>query len=94
MVEYTRGIIFLGTPHEGSSKIKWAETGQRFLKLLGKNTSNEMVNILQEDSVKLAEIGESLSMFLRYRGELKEPSSKIEVTCFFEEYESSIGMVC
>jgi hypothetical protein len=86
--------VFLGTPHEGSNKAKWAETGQKFLKFFRKDTSKEIIDILKEDSVKLGELGEAFPVFLRSRRESQEPGTKIEVVCFFEEYETPIGMVC
>ncbi|MCJ1426301.1 Serine active site containing protein 1 [Sticta canariensis] len=88
-----RGIMFLGTPHEGSDKAKWAETGQKFAKMVGKNTNKEMIKVLIEDSIKLSELGVAFLNFLRSRGESKEPGSKVEVVCFFEEYPTSIGVI-
>ena len=83
----------LGTPHEGSDKAGWAKTGQNFAKWFGKDTNKEIIKVLEEDSIKLSDLGEAFLMFLRSRGESKEPGSKVEVMCFFEEYPTSIGVV-
>lgn len=52
-----------------------------------------MIKVLEEGSIKLSELGVAFLNFLRSRGESKEPGSKVEVVCFFEEYPTSIGVV-
>jgi len=92
IAKYTRGIVFLGTPHEGSSKAKWAMVGERLLRSF-KSTSQTNIKDLEEDSEKLSELGKMFPELLRRRGESREPGSKIEVACFFEGQQSPIGVI-
>jgi hypothetical protein len=76
-----RGIIFLGTPHKGSSKAKWGEQARKFLTYF-KTTNPEILKDLDEKSEKLAKIGDAFPSLLMTRG--KEASTRIEVVCFYE----------
>ena len=76
-----RGIIFLGTPHKGSSKAKWSEQARKFLAYF-KTTNPEILKDLDEKSEKLAKIGDAFPNLLTTRG--KEASTRIEVVCFYE----------
>ncbi|ORY03567.1 hypothetical protein BCR34DRAFT_573448 [Clohesyomyces aquaticus] len=88
-----RGMAFLGTPHEGSNKTKWAKVGQQFASWI-KTVNKEHIEVLEPHSVKLGSIGSSFGNILRRRGEKKEKGSKIEIACFFEEKETSpIGFI-
>jgi protein SERAC1 len=84
LVQKTIGIVFLGTPFEGSSRAKW---GSRALKILDwiSTTHKEDIKDLEERSVKLLSINEAFqkSLKARDRSELKE---FVEVACFFEQY--------
>lgn len=88
--------MFLGTPYAGSDKVKWANTGQKFLKFVA-NVNKDVTEVLEKDSVKLAQLGQFFPEFLRQRGEQKNSEggeSKIEVACFFEEHKTRpIGYV-
>jgi protein SERAC1 len=87
-----RGIIFLGTPLEGSSKAKWADIGQRFAKLVGKDTNQDIVATLQKDSARLRDLRDGFVNFVRSRAEAGAANSKLEVICFFEEFSTTYGM--
>ncbi|KAI9765525.1 MAG: hypothetical protein M1840_007351 [Geoglossum simile] len=90
---HIRRIAFLGTPHQGSSKAKWADTGRAFLELF-KSTNKENVKDLQDKSEKLSSLGRAFPNLLRRRTETGELNAKIEVVCFFEELPSKvIGMI-
>ncbi|KFY76570.1 hypothetical protein V499_03820 [Pseudogymnoascus sp. VKM F-103] len=95
-VAAVRGMMFLGTPHGGSDKVKWANIGQKFLKFVA-NVNKDVTEVLEKDSVKLAQLGQFFPEFLRKRGEEKNSDgveSKIEVACFFEEHKTKpIGYV-
>lgn len=88
--------MFLGTPHGGSDKVKWANIGQKFLKFIA-NVNKDVTEVLEKVSVKLAPLGQFFPEFLRKRGEEKNSDgveSKIEVACFFEEHKTKpIGYV-
>ena len=84
LVERTIGVVFLGTPFEGSSKAKW---GSRALQILGwiSTTHKQDIKDLEERSAKLISVNEAFQKFLkaRYRSESRE---FVEVACFFEQY--------
>ncbi|KAF2241532.1 hypothetical protein BU26DRAFT_525046 [Trematosphaeria pertusa] len=92
IASHIRGIVFLGTPHEGSSKTKWAKVGQQFVSLF-KTVNKEHIQILEQNSIKLGAIGGAFETELRKRRESKEQRSKIEIVCFFEEKESPFGII-
>ncbi len=78
---YTRRIAFLGTPHEGAEKAKWAEMGRRFVAYL-MDTNKELVKDLEKKSEKLSELGREFPNLLRRRA--KTDNDEIEIICFFE----------
>jgi len=86
-----RGIAFIGTPHKGSAKAKWAEVGRQILKSLGKSTNPELLKDLEEKSEKLAKVGDIFPKLLKRRSE--EPKTKIDVVCFFEGQPMNIGFI-
>jgi hypothetical protein len=84
IADRTIGVIFLGTPFEGSSKAKW---GSRALKLLDwvSTTHREDVKDLEERSAKLISINTAFQKYLKAR-DRSESREFMEVACFFEEY--------
>jgi hypothetical protein len=94
LVKSTCGIVFLGTPFEGSSKALWGDRGLQFLQIFS-TTNNEKMKALEERSQKLVSINDSFYKLLRARD---HSDSHMRVACFFEEYptyvmKKSIGMV-
>ena len=77
LVERTIGVVFLGTPFEGSSKAKW---GSRALQILGwiSTTHKQDIKDLEERSAKLISVNEAFQKFLK--------AQFVEVACFFEQY--------
>lgn len=72
----------MGTPHAGAGLARWAEAMAKFLGMF-KQTSTEMLKVLQQDSEVLARIQEEFHTMIRVRSrQLKE---EITITCFFEE---------
>jgi hypothetical protein len=71
----------LGTPHEGSEKARWAETGRRFLTLF-KTTNKELAKDLTPKSEKLAKLSEQFPILLSRRAQ--NASTLIDVVCFYE----------
>ncbi|KAI6777054.1 hypothetical protein HG530_000999 [Fusarium avenaceum] len=91
IVNFTRGIIFLGTPHHGSSLAKFGELVSRSVGLL-KETNSDIVQVLTRDSEVLARIQDSFQALLMTRS--KDESSMIEITCFYEELPTKrYGMI-
>jgi hypothetical protein len=82
VLESTRGIVFLGTPHHGSALAQWAEMLAKSLGLI-KQTTPEIVAVLKSDSEVLARIQESFHTMIRARN--LNRLQPIEITCFFEE---------
>ncbi|KAF7510444.1 hypothetical protein GJ744_006723 [Endocarpon pusillum] len=82
ILEYTRGIIFLGTPHSGSGLAEWAE---KLAKLIGliKKTNPQILTVLETDSEVLARIQADFHTMIRARG--NRCCQPIHITCFFEE---------
>ena len=91
-----RRIAFLGTPHQGSDKARWAETARTFLKWF-KTTNAELSKDLNEKSEKLAKLGVQFPNLLSSRTQTSE--SRIDVVCFYEGLTTRLGgmdfdMVC
>lgn len=78
------GVIFLGTPFEGSSKAKWASRALTLLNLVS-TTQRENTKDLEERSAKLAEINDAFQKFIKLR-DRSGPGSYLELACFFEQY--------
>ncbi|KAF2726427.1 putative ribonuclease p/mrp subunit [Polyplosphaeria fusca] len=84
LVEKTIGVVFLGTPFEGSSKAKWAGRALKVLDWVG-TTHKEDVRDLEERSAKLISINDAFQKLLKAR-DRSEERRFIEVACFFEQY--------
>ncbi|RYP17693.1 hypothetical protein DL765_004371 [Monosporascus sp. GIB2] len=76
----TRGIIFMGTPHNGTWMTDWAKIPASALGLV--QSTKSLLNILETDSQVLEFIQVSFWLMIR---ELREAGRCLEVTCFFEE---------
>lgn len=85
-----RRIAFLGTPHQGSDKAKWAETARSFIKLF-KTTNAELLKDLDEKSEKLAKLGVQFPSLLNSRAQT--PKTRIDVVCFYEGLTTKLGVV-
>lgn len=91
ILDCTRGIVFLGTPHHGSGLAQWAERLATAIGLL-KQTNPQILTVLKNDSEVLARIQASFHTMIRSRTQDGLPS--IEITCFFEELPlPGIGVV-
>ncbi|KAF5249950.1 hypothetical protein FOXYS1_14964 [Fusarium oxysporum] len=82
IVNFTRGVIFLGTPHHGSSLAKIGQLVSRSVGLV-KETNSDIVQVLTRDSEVLARIQDSFQALLMTRS--KDEASMIDITCFYEE---------
>ncbi|KAL8934724.1 MAG: hypothetical protein Q9216_005762 [Gyalolechia sp. 2 TL-2023] len=85
-----RRIAFLGTPHQGSDKAQWAETGRRFIRIF-KTTNAELSKDLDEKSEKLAKLGVQFPALLNSRAQ--DPEPRIDVVCFYEGQTTRLGVI-
>ncbi|KAI1742224.1 hypothetical protein F4680DRAFT_464108 [Xylaria scruposa] len=77
-----RGIVFIGTPHYGSSLAVWAEQLSIYIGVV-KRTNNKILEVLRRDSEVLARIQEGFHTMIQARS--AEGLEPIEITCFYEE---------
>lgn len=78
----TRGIVFLGTPHHGSGLAHWAETLAKTIGLI-KQTNPEILQVLKTESEVLERVQGGFHTMIRSRAQ--EGFPPIEITCFYEE---------
>ena len=78
---YTKGIMFLGTPHSGSWMADWAKIPASALGLV-KSTNKSLLKILETDDQLLESIQIDFLSMLR---SLSSNGVLLQVTCFFEE---------
>lgn len=91
ILDCTRAILFLGTPHSGSGFAMWAEMFAKSLGLI-KQTNPQILEVLRSDSEVLARIKEEFHTMIRARGLKRE--RPIGITCCFEELPlPGIGVV-
>ncbi|KAL2139346.1 hypothetical protein VTI28DRAFT_5308 [Corynascus sepedonium] len=82
ILQSTRAIAFLGTPHHGVGLARWAELLSRHIGLV-KQTNTEIVAILRRESEVLARIQDGFHTMVMARS--NEGQGRIDITCFFEE---------
>ncbi len=87
IVPSTRGIVFLGTPHDRDGR--WADSLFRSLKAIRK--PNNDLEVLGSDSESLPRIQVAFSAWVVARN--REGSQPIQITCFYEELPSLLGQV-
>ncbi|OBS25749.1 hypothetical protein FPOA_06284 [Fusarium poae] len=91
IANFTRGVIFLGTPHHGSSLAKMGELVSRSVGMI-KDTNSDIVQVLTPDSEVLARIKDSFQALVMTRS--KSEANTIEITCFYEELpKKGVGLV-
>ncbi|RGP61270.1 hypothetical protein FSPOR_10099 [Fusarium sporotrichioides] len=91
IVNFTRGILFLGTPHRGSSLAKIGELVSRSYGMI-KETNTDIVKVLTQDSEVLARIQDGFLSLIRMRS--KDEASMIDITCFYEELPTKrLGLI-
>ncbi|KAL4732589.1 hypothetical protein ACLX1H_001607 [Fusarium chlamydosporum] len=87
----TRGVIFMGTPHHGSSLAKIGELVSRSVGMI-KNTNSDIVQVLTRDSEVLARIKDGFQALIMARS--RDEHNTIEITCFYEELpKKGVGLV-
>jgi hypothetical protein len=91
ILKLTLGIIFLGTPHQGSNLAKWAEMLATSIGIL-KQTNAQIVQVLKTNSEVLARVQDGFHTMIKARA--ASGHEAIEITCFYEELPlPGIGMV-
>ncbi|RDW82157.1 hypothetical protein BP6252_03269 [Coleophoma cylindrospora] len=91
IIDWTCGIIFLGTPHHGSGLANWAGKLAVVIGVL-KQTNTEILAVLEKDSEVLARVQDEFHTMVRSRNQQRLRA--IEITCFFEELPlPGIGVV-
>ncbi|KAI9710445.1 MAG: hypothetical protein M1812_007413 [Candelaria pacifica] len=78
----TVAIAFLGTPHHGTDKASWGQSGLRLAKLTSQ-FNEDLVRLLEPGSEMLASIQSRFHGNLRIR---REENNEVAITCFYEEY--------
>ncbi|KAG7038643.1 Kinesin light chain [Colletotrichum scovillei] len=81
VLEATRGILFLGTPHHGSDLASWAEQLARCVGIF-KQTNTAILSVLRPESEVLAEIQDDFHNILQSK--TTAGFCTIHITCFFE----------
>ena len=76
----TRGIAFLGTPHGGADTARFGGTIAKIMSVW-KQSNPRALQALQPESEVLARIQDSFHSILRAR----DKDNSIEITCFYEE---------
>ncbi|KAI9888556.1 MAG: hypothetical protein M1814_006826 [Vezdaea aestivalis] len=87
LVDSTIGILFLGTPHNGSDLAAWGRLAYRIISLI-RPANVDLISTLRPNSETLQNIQADFYKMLRLRA---DEGSKIEIVCFFEELPSPIG---
>ena len=87
----TRRIAFLGTPHGGSNKAHWIESGRRFLSMFSNKTTGNLLKELEQGSDTLVKLGIAFPTWLSHRA--GKPETEVKIGCFFEELGSSANGV-
>ncbi|KAL7272923.1 hypothetical protein RUND412_004244 [Rhizina undulata] len=89
VVKATRAVIFLGTPHCGSTMASWAEFAANIIGVL-KPANKKIIAVLNPGSDALAGIQDRFHTMLRRSKD--EESFNITLVCFYEElYVAGIG---
>ncbi len=91
VLESTKGISFMGTPHCGSQLADWARVFTSVAKLV-KRLNEPLITVLQPESEVLARIQQEFHTMIRARNEAGRP--KMRMVCFFEDLDTpGVGAV-
>lgn len=81
IADSTRGVLFLGTPHAGSSKAQWGYIAASFLSSI-RQTNKELLKRLKTDDPRLIHLQDRFANFLHTR---EQCGPMLHITCAFEE---------
>ena len=91
ILDYTKGILFMGTPHCGSSLAEWAVVGSKFFQWF-RRINQETLEVLQQKSEVMARIRQDFHTMLRGRDQNEQ--REIAIVCFYEELSvRTVGQV-
>ena len=93
IAQHTRGLIFLGTPFQGSRGAKPAEFVRRILIAVHFETQEKTLKLLGVDSERLAVLNRAFPDCMRQRMTSKKPEDKIQAMFFFELLKTSGRLV-
>jgi len=82
LLEATRAIAFLGTPHHGSQKAEWTKT-LRNISNIFRETNQDLLRVLEPGSEMLAALQQEFHVMLNARQ--KAGKNPPEIFCFYEE---------
>jgi len=84
-----RGLIFLGTPFQGSSAASLGENVRKILKLLTASTQQHTLELLTTDSQRLRQLVRSFADILNKRRMSQEEENRIEAFFCYETLKTS-----
>lgn len=82
VVDSTAGVVFLGTPHRGSTLANWGGLGADFVHIV-KDVNQAIVKLLRPDCRILFQLRDSFIKLVIRRAENRPHALKIK--CYFEE---------
>lgn len=77
----TTGVIFMGTPHNGSDLAAWASLAARMISPI-KDVNKSILQTLERECEGLRDVQDAFGQLVLIR---QREGSRIEMTCFFEE---------
>jgi len=83
----TSGVVFFGTPFEGSDAAIIGGMGLRLLQMLGVS-HNKKLGELKRGSKRLMTTADNFYSYLKARDRSRKP---LEVACFYEQHETCAG---
>jgi len=83
MIDYLSGIVFLGTPHQGSTATTPALYIARLAKVVKVRLRRNLIRILERDSEDLFTTARSFERFLQ--------DNTVEIKSFYETRTTSYG---
>jgi protein SERAC1 len=84
-----RGLIFLGTPFQGSATATLGENVRKILKLFSVSTQQHTLELLATDSQRLRQLVRSFAEILNKRRISQEEEDRIEAFFCYETLKTS-----
>jgi pimeloyl-ACP methyl ester carboxylesterase len=91
IVKNIRGLIFLGTPFQGSVPAGPAESARKILKLLGVETQEHTLKMLGANSESINSLTRTFSKLLNKRRMSKSAEDQISAFFFYETLTTRVG---
>jgi hypothetical protein len=90
--KHTQGMIFLGTPFEGSNKANWTKKCRQIIGLF-METSKKNLEDLEKGSSTLYELGDAFPTILSKREQPGSSEGRIQTAFFYEQFNTNGLMV-